>query len=420
MLRSLVGSEMCIRDSSPLYVDWAVDAIEHLEEVVGHIPFKHAIGPTGCDVIQRLKVISESDRPTKTSSSSLTSAADRRKNPGPISRVIVFDRTVDLLTPLLTQHSYAGLVDDLFTGDFGAARSVCVAESGLGCGGAEGSMFHPSADPVWKKCYDLGLTAAMNTMKDMKAQIGGEHEQPQETETYAAWKAAQISRALNQSPRSIVSAMKPQSREAQVQEVRHLLEAHGRLTSFVKSQLSAKLSRSRVSRLVEEIYGDSPNLFAMMLCEQALYNPTVFPNYNLDTAPELVLGFLLTAIEACDPLVRVMRLICVASQSSSGLQQGPADRLRQALDEGYGHEAVMTFESMLYLKLIRVHESGKAQKDKRWERLCQEYELTVDVTNSTYGYIHDQTYPQTRTRTQVPWLRAPLGTADQLCEELFL
>eukprot|EP00656_Telonema_subtile_P013365 TRINITY_DN16791_c0_g1_i2.p1 TRINITY_DN16791_c0_g1~~TRINITY_DN16791_c0_g1_i2.p1 ORF type:complete len:819 (-),score=142.85 TRINITY_DN16791_c0_g1_i2:41-2497(-) len=339
------------------YSDWACDVVDHLQETVGYIPYKHARGGASCRALKKLVAL----EPNET------------HRPGRIKRVVFIDRTVDMLTPLLSQHTYSGLVEDLFTGDFGAARNVCANDcSGLSDSrqAVDGSMFHDSADPVWRRSHDLTVSEATKSIKMMRKEIV---ETP-------------VEQKLNGEDFTMTDIRRIQDQNALVLDMKHLLDAHTRLVQFVKHQLSVTLPRAKVSRLVDQIYGEAPNLYAMMLCEQALYNPKVFPKYNLDSDPELILDFLTTSIQGQDPLARVMRLICVATQASSGATDAQVDVLRRSLDTAYGHSAVMTLESMIYLRLVRVQSRTSMNPKSRWATLCEHFQLCREVTSSSYGY----------------------------------
>lgn len=76
------------------------------------------------------------------------------------------------------------------------------------------------------------------------------------------------------------------------------------------------------------------------------------------------------------------------------------EQLRNTLDRVYGHSAVMTLESLIYLRyaftyrnsceysstsrLIRMNKQSKTTA--RWLSLSKEFELGLEPTNSDYGY----------------------------------
>ena len=99
----------------PEHVQWACDVVVHLEELLGTIPYKHARGSASC---RALKMITEQ------SSAHPSAAQAAQAGDAQIVRVVLIDRTADLLTPVLSQHSYGGLVDDLFVGDLNATRAM--------------------------------------------------------------------------------------------------------------------------------------------------------------------------------------------------------------------------------------------------------------------------------------------------------
>lgn len=90
-------------ENDPTCLYQVAQAIHGLQRLYGKIPKVTGRGPAADKVWELLKRLNREEEDSKTSTQSST-----------IEHLLLLDRSVDLLSPLVTQLTYEGLIDEIF------------------------------------------------------------------------------------------------------------------------------------------------------------------------------------------------------------------------------------------------------------------------------------------------------------------
>lgn len=91
-------------ENDPTCLYQVAQAIQSLQRLYGKIPRITGRGPAASKVWDLLKRLDREEDDGKFNNSQLA----------PIEHLLLLDRSIDLLTPLVTQLTYEGLIDEIF------------------------------------------------------------------------------------------------------------------------------------------------------------------------------------------------------------------------------------------------------------------------------------------------------------------
>ena len=111
--------------------------------------------------------------------------SSRFKNPQ-FSDLFIIDRTVDLITPLLSQFSYGGLLDDMFDIEFGTLKLPDDIDI-MNHPGQREVILSDFSDACYKQIKNIPLTSAYDYIKDLISRIEKIQVELKEKKGTVAW-----------------------------------------------------------------------------------------------------------------------------------------------------------------------------------------------------------------------------------------
>ncbi|RAL13796.1 Sec1 family protein [Aspergillus homomorphus CBS 101889] len=244
--------------------------------------------------------------------------------------LIIIDREVDFGTPLLTQLTYEGLIDetvgiknnqaDIDTSIVGGATTVPqTQESSKGPQPASSSKQHQK-----RKIQLDSSDQLFSQLRDANFAIVGD--------------------ILNKVARRLESDY----------ESRHSAKTTTELREFVNKLPSYQLEHQSLrvhTNLAEEIMRNTrADIFRKLLEVQQNYAAGADPTYHHDAVEELIARDV--------PLPAVLRLLCLESCMSGGLRPRDLENLKRQIVQAYGHQHVLTFCALEKMQLLQPRPSS--------------------------------------------------------------
>ena len=265
-----------------------------LEDIFGTFPIVHGCGDYAqkvWEMFARLKEL-QNTRPT----------VSKKKGPS-ITNVVIIDRQCDLVTPLLSQLTYEGILDDVFhirSGYVEIPKTVTDKDQ-------DSKVRVNSKDPVFEEIRSLHFSAVPNVLFAISRDL---------RETYHVGKT---------------SSTIPQLKSF-VQRLPELTKKHDSLAVHIK------VSESIVIKKREEEF--SRQLF--------------FERAILEGADKLpVAEYIEECIQRQMDFRIPLRLICLMSTTNNGIKPKYFDQLKHLYLNSYGHEHLVTLRNLLKVGLIQ-------------------------------------------------------------------
>lgn len=231
-----------------------------------------------------------------------------------IESLIIVDREVDLPTTLLTQLTYEGLLDELFSisaNQMEVSSSIVGAAPSSTQNGASGSTA-PSA--ALKRTIRLEQTDSLyQTLRDSNCAV--------------------IGPLLNKVARRL--QITGDSKALTNKTTAELKDFVQKLPGFQAEQQSLKLHTSLAEEIIKHTRSE---IFSRTLEVQQNVAAGSDPTLMNDNIEEL--------ISRAVPLPTVLRLLCLSSTVSGGLRQRDLDTFRRATLHAYGHQHLLTFAAL--------------------------------------------------------------------------
>ncbi|KAL1898410.1 Vacuolar protein-sorting-associated protein 33 [Ceratocystis pirilliformis] len=232
-----------------------------------------------------------------------------------IESVIIVDREVDLVTPLLTQLTYEGLIDEVFEINHNQAKidtTVVGAQaptSGASSQTRKRAIQLDSSDKLYDQLRDANF--------------------------------AIVGSLLNKVARRLQKIQKDYEVKQSSQTIAELKEFVGNLPAFQAEQQSLRIH----SGLAEEIIKHTrAELFKGLLEVQQNLAAGADPSSQFDTIEEL--------IARDTPLKEVLRLLCIYSCISGGIKPKEYDQFKRLILQSYGYQHLLTLTNLEKLQLI--------------------------------------------------------------------
>ncbi|PHH73962.1 hypothetical protein CDD80_3446 [Ophiocordyceps camponoti-rufipedis] len=234
-----------------------------------------------------------------------------------IESVIIIDRQVDFVTPLLTQLTYEGLVDEVFgiqnnqakvdTAVVGApAQSSAAATTSQS---RKRTIQLDSSDKLYEQLRDANFAIVgglLNKVARRLQQVHSDYESKQKTKTLA-----------------------------------ELKEFVGRLPGYQQEHQSARIHTGLAEDIIKHTRSDQ---FKGLLEVQQNLAAGADPSSQFDAIEELI------AREA--PLRETLRLLCIYSCISDGVKPKEYDSFRRLILHGYGYQHILTLNNLEKLQLF--------------------------------------------------------------------
>ncbi|KAK9808509.1 hypothetical protein WJX73_003066 [Symbiochloris irregularis] len=276
-------------DNSSLY--YAARALTQLQARFGAFPVIKGMGTSAAvvaDLLKRMRREAGSDAPSVGGSA--------------LSMLVLVDRAVDPATPLATQLTYEGTVDEML----GISNGVVSMESQ----GRKERMTLNSTDRTYKDLRDVSFAAVGPRLGTRAKALQSQYKDTKAPDRSLA-ELKEFAGQLKGLPQ---------------------LQRHINLTDAVNQQLAKPGMRTRVA--IEHSLLEGHGLEAA--CE---------------SIEELMYGE--------EPLLTVLRLLCLLSFTQGGVPKKWHDGLRRELLHTYGHEHLLTLASLQAAGLLRRQEGGR-------------------------------------------------------------
>ena len=243
-----------------------------------------------------------------------------------IESLIIVDREVDFATPLLSQLTYEGLIDELY----GINNNQAEVDSSI-VGAA------PTTQPS-------GKAPATPTQQGLKRKIQLDSSDKLYTQIRDA-NFGIVSSMLNKVARRLQSEYESRHGAKSTTELREFVN---RLPGYQSEQQSLKIHTG----LVEEImkHTTESDIFRRTLDVQQNLNAGFDPSSEHDTIEELIARDL--------PLPTILRLLCLESCLSGGLRPRDLDNFKRQILHAYGYQHLLTLDALEKMQLLQTRASA--------------------------------------------------------------
>ena len=243
-----------------------------------------------------------------------------------IESLIIIDRGVDFATPLLTQLTYEGLIDEMFgIKDNQAAIDVSII-------GAAQTSQPPGKAP-----------APSPTQQGLKRKIWLDSTDKLYSQLRDA-NFAIVDSLLNKVARRLQSDMESRHTAKSTSELRDFVN---KLPGYQSEQASLKTHIALTENILKHTQSD---LFRRVLEVQQNLADGTDPSSQHDTIEELIARSL--------PLPTILRLLCLESMISGGLRQKDLDSFKRQILHAYGHQHLLTLSSLEKIGLLSTRGSA--------------------------------------------------------------
>jgi len=235
-----------------------------------------------------------------------------------IDSLLLIDRTVDLLTPLLTQLTYEGLIDEIFsienTNVQLPADRFPVKEEGKGRGPSAAKdppkprkIILNSGDLLYSEIRDINFSAVGPVLSREAKRITAQYEEHRSAKT-----VGEMKEFVHKIPH--------------IQAAKSSLALHTSIAEVIKEQT------------------DSEDFRESLRVEQEFFN-------GIDT--DKVHPYIDRCISTKQPLTRVLRLICLQCIANNGFKAKLFDYYRREIINAYGIEHLLTLSNLEQVGLLK-------------------------------------------------------------------
>ena len=229
--------------------------------------------------------------------------------------VIIIDREVDFVTPLLTQLTYEGLVDELFEIQNNQAK---IDTSVVGA-----ATQSSTATPQSRK-----RTIQLDSSDKLYEQLRDAN-------------FAIVGSLLNKVARRLQKVQSDYETKQGTKSIAELKEFVGQLPGYQQEQQSARIHTGLAEEIIKHTRTD---LFKGLLEVQQNLAAGADPSTQFDGIEQL--------ISRDAPLRETLRLLCLYSCLSGGVRSKEFDMFRRLILQGYGYQHALTLSNLEKLQLF--------------------------------------------------------------------
>ncbi|XP_057331707.1 vacuolar protein sorting-associated protein 33A [Microplitis mediator] len=316
-------------------------AIQNLQKLYGKISKISGRGPAASKVWNLLKRLDreEEEKDIKAYRGSTT--------PVRIDHLLLIDRSIDLLSPLVTQLTYEGLIDEIY-------NIHCTTIK------LPAKKFHDSESSPTVMSIDKKEQIILNSGEELFAEIRDKNFNG-------------VGPVLSQKAKIISSQFDERHGDKSVQEIKQFV-------ARLPYMLATKQSLARhttIAEMVKEVT-DSDSFLERLQVEQELLNciDTDKPNAYIEDC-----------ISQKKPLITVLRLLCIQSLTNSGLKPKLLDYYKREIIQTYGYQHILTLSNLEKANLLRAQQSNR-----QYAVLRKALRLTVEdeseIAPKDISYVH--------------------------------
>ncbi|XP_055462230.1 vacuolar protein sorting-associated protein 33A [Psammomys obesus] len=234
--------------------------------------------------------------------------------------LLLLDRNVDLLTPLATQLTYEGLIDEIYgiQNSYVKLPPEKFAPKKQGGGGKElpteaKKLQLNSAEELYAEIRDKNFNAVGSVLSKKAKIISAAFEERHNAKT-----VGEIKQFVAQLP--------------------HMQAARGSLANHTS-----------IAELIKDVT-TSEDFFDKLTVEQEFMS-------GIDT--DKVNNYIEDCIAQKHPLIKVLRLVCLQSVCNSGLKQKVLDHYKREILQTYGYQHILTLNNLEKAGLLKAQTGGR-------------------------------------------------------------
>ncbi|XP_076434715.1 vacuolar protein sorting-associated protein 33A-like [Babylonia areolata] len=260
-----------------------------------------------------------------------------------IDSLLIVDRNVDLLTPLLSQLTYEGLIDEVFGIN---NTSIKLPVDKVGAGGSQDSgaeakkVVLNSADTLYAELRDKNFNAVGSIVSKKAKHITAEFD-----ERHAAKTIGEMKQFVSKLPH--------------LQASRQSLATHTSIAELVKE------------------FTDTDDFIDALRCQQEFIN-----GLETDKVHPLIEEY----IAKSESLSKVLRLICIQSICNDGLKPKVLDFYKHEILQVYGFEHLLTLHHLEKVGMLRPHGARTYQVIRKSLKLIVEEVNEQNPSDIAYVY----------------------------------
>ncbi|XP_025159289.1 vacuolar protein sorting-associated protein 33A isoform X3 [Harpegnathos saltator] len=264
-----------------------------------------------------------------------------------IEHLLLLDRSVDLLSPLVTQLTYEGLIDEIFGIKYNTVQLPA-------------KKFHDSDDSPTAMSLNEKEQIILNSGEELFAEIRDKNFNG-------------VGPVLSRKAKVISSQFDERHGDKSVQEIKQFV-------ARLPHMLATKQSLARhttIAEMIKEVT-DSSSFLESLQVEQELLNciDTDKPNAYIEDM-----------IAQQQPLLKVLRLLCIQSLTNSGLKPKLLDYYKREIIHTYGFQHLPTILNLEKAGLLK-----QQQSVRQYAVLRKALRLTVEdeseITPKDISYVH--------------------------------
>jgi hypothetical protein len=248
-----------------------------------------------------------------------------------VENVIIIDREIDFFTPLMTQLTYEGLIDEIF----GVRHNQTEVDTSI-----------VGAAPQQQKPQGAAANAGASTQAATKRKIqldSSDKLYPQLRDC----NFAVVGPLLNRTARRLQADY--ESRHKADQSISDLKTFVAKLPSYQLEQASLKIHTSMAEEIMKTTRSE---IFGRVLEVQQNFAAGADPSSMHDNLEELIARDI--------PLATILRLLSLESCVSGGIRPRDLENLKRQVMYAYGHQHLLTFAALEKAGLVipRVSNTG--------------------------------------------------------------
>ncbi|XP_017877001.1 vacuolar protein sorting-associated protein 33A [Ceratina calcarata] len=324
-------------ENDPTCLYQVAQAILGLQKLYGKIPKVTGRGPAASKVWELLEKLSREEEDNKATSSQAST----------IEHLLLIDRCVDLLSPLVTQLTYEGLIDEIFGIKYNTVQLPA-------------KKFHDSQDSPTTMSLNEKEQIILNSGEELFAEIRDKNFNG-------------VGLVLSKKARLISSQFDERHGDKSVQEIKQFV---ARLPHMLATKQSLA-KHTTIAEMIKEVT-DSSSFLESLQVEQELLNCMDTDKSN---------SFIEDMIAQQQPLLKVLRLLCIQSLTNSGLKPKLLDYYKREIIHTYGYHNLPTILNLEKAGLLKQQQSAR-----QYAVLRKALRLTVEdeseITPKDISYVH--------------------------------
>ena len=248
-----------------------------------------------------------------------------------IESLIIFDRDVDFATPLLTQLTYEGLIDELV----GIQYNQADVDSSIvgGIQGAAPSQSSSSASAPQTSRQSLKRKIQLDSSDTLYAQLRGAN-------------FSVVGPMLNKVARRLESDYEAKDKAKTTTELKDFVN---KLPTYQAEHQSLRIHTNLAEDLMKHTREET---FSRELEVQQNVAAGTDPTYQHETLEELIARDL--------PLPNILRLLCLESTVAGGIRPRDLDNFKRQIVQAYGYQHILTLDALEKMELLQSRSTSTA------------------------------------------------------------